>query len=50
MKKKETYIIAEMSDLIEKDVIDFVDGEVFNLYISLLPWNRGSKPNYWSFI
>lgn len=25
------------------------DGQLINLHISLLPWNRGSDPNFWSF-
>lgn len=36
--------------IISQEVIDYVDGEIFNLHISLLPWNRGANPNYWSFI
>ena len=36
--------------IIEQEVIDYVHGEVFNLHISLLPWNRGASPNFWSFI
>ncbi|MCI8752336.1 MAG: formyl transferase [Lachnospiraceae bacterium] len=36
--------------IIGQEIIDYVDGEIFNLHISLLPWNRGASPNYWSFI
>lgn len=36
--------------LIGKDVIDRMDGNIVNLHISYLPWNKGSNPNYWSFI
>ena len=34
---------------IPKEVIDRVCGRCINLHISLLPWNRGANPNYWSF-
>lgn len=36
--------------LISQEVIQYVSGRIFNLHISYLPWNRGSDPNYWSFI
>lgn len=36
--------------LIKKDVIDYMQGNIINLHISFLPWNRGSSPNLWSFI
>lgn len=26
-----------------------LDGRAINLHISLLPWNRGASPNFWSF-
>lgn len=36
--------------LIGKDVLDALPGTAINLHISLLPWNRGSSPNLWSFL
>lgn len=37
--------------IISKDILDlFPKEKVINLHISLLPWNRGSHPNVWSFI
>jgi len=36
--------------LIKEDVIKYMSGNVINLHISYLPWNRGSNPNYWSFV
>lgn len=36
--------------LINREVIQIVQGKIINLHISLLPWNRGSSPNFWSFI
>lgn len=36
--------------IITQDSIDFMNGRVINLHISLLPWNKGADPNLWSFI
>lgn len=36
--------------IIEKECIDAVNGNIVNLHISYLPWNRGFSPNFWSFI
>jgi methionyl-tRNA formyltransferase len=36
--------------LIQQDIIDFMQGNVINMHISLLPWNRGASPNLWSFL
>ena len=36
--------------IIPDDVINLMNGQIVNLHISLLPWNRGSSPNFWSFI
>lgn len=36
--------------MISKDCIDYMNGNIINMHISLLPWNRGSSPNIWSFI
>jgi folate-dependent phosphoribosylglycinamide formyltransferase PurN/RimJ/RimL family protein N-acetyltransferase len=36
--------------LIERDVIEFMKGNIINMHISLLPWNRGASPNLWSFL
>ncbi len=36
--------------LIPKTIIDAVNGNVINLHISLLPYNRGAYPNVWSFL
>lgn len=35
--------------LITQDLIDEMDGNIINLHISYLPWNRGADPNYWSY-
>lgn len=38
------------SYLIPKSIIRLVKGKIVNLHISYLPWNKGSDPNFWSFI
>ena len=35
--------------IIKPDVIKKCGGKLINLHISLLPYNRGSHPNFWSF-
>lgn len=36
--------------LLKEDILDFVNNRAVNLHISLLPWNKGIKPNLWSFL
>lgn len=36
--------------LVSPECIAYMRGNIVNLHISLLPWNRGSDPNFWSFI
>ena len=36
--------------LIPEECINHVGGNIINLHIALLPWNRGFSPNIWSFI
>lgn len=36
--------------IIQKPVIEHMQGSIINLHISLLPWNRGADPNLWSFL
>ena len=36
--------------IISEDIIRYMKGNIVNLHISYLPWNRGSNPNLWSFI
>jgi methionyl-tRNA formyltransferase len=35
--------------IVPKEILEFLPGRFINLHISLLPWNRGSDPNLWSF-
>jgi methionyl-tRNA formyltransferase len=36
--------------ILRRDVLDCFPGRAVNLHISLLPWNRGADPNFWSFV
>ncbi len=36
--------------LIKEDVIDYMQGKIINLHTSYLPYNRGSAPNFFSFV
>jgi methionyl-tRNA formyltransferase len=36
--------------ILPADVLERAPGRAVNLHISLLPWNRGSDPNLWSFL
>ena len=36
--------------IISSQIIENIDVDIINLHISLLPWNRGANPNFWSFI
>jgi len=36
--------------IIPKEIIEFMKGNIINLHISFLPWNRGAHPNVWSFL
>ncbi len=34
--------------IISKEVLESYPHQMINLHIAYLPWNRGSKPNFWS--
>ena len=36
--------------MIKKEVLDYMQGKVINLHTSYLPYNRGSSPNFFSFL
>lgn len=36
--------------MIKQDVIDYMEGRIINLHTSYLPYNRGSSPNFFSFV
>lgn len=46
----ELVISYNYSYMISRECIDAVHGNIINMHISLLPWNRGASPNIWSFI
>lgn len=48
--KPKLVISYNYADIIGEDVIDYMCGQCINLHISMLPWNRGSDPNFWSFV
>ena len=35
--------------IIDKEIIEYMNGRIINLHISYLPYNRGSAPNFFSF-
>ena len=36
--------------ILSKEILKMFPNRAINLHISYLPWNRGSDPNFWSFI
>ncbi len=36
--------------IVKEDVINFMQGRIINLHTSYLPYNRGSSPNFFSFV
>lgn len=36
--------------IISPEILRAFPGQMINLHISLLPWNRGADPNLWSFV
>ena len=51
VKRNPVFVISyNSSHIIPKDVIEYMNGRIINLHISFLPWNKGSNPNFWSFI
>ena len=50
MLNPELVISYNYNYLISQECLDEVHGNIINMHISLLPWNRGFSPNIWSFI
>ena len=48
--KPKIIVSYNYSFIIPEQIINFMGGNIINLHISYLPWNRGSSPNIWSFI
>lgn len=36
--------------ILKRDILSLFPSRAINLHISLLPWNRGADPNFWSFV
>ena len=36
--------------MISQECIEIISGNILNIHISLLPWNKGSDPNIWSWL
>jgi len=36
--------------IVNRSIIEYLNGRIINLHISMLPWNRGADPNLWSFL
>ena len=36
--------------IVSEKILSFMEGNIINLHISYLPWNRGAYPNLWSFL
>lgn len=48
---KFTHLISHgYRHIVPKDVLDLYGRLAINLHISLLPFNRGADPNFWSFV
>ena len=51
LKENFEYIISfGYKKIIKKDLLKTLDRPIINLHISYLPYNKGSHPNFWSFI
>ncbi|MCR5793648.1 MAG: formyl transferase [Lachnospiraceae bacterium] len=49
-KKPQLVISYNYRHIVKEDVIAYMRNRIINLHTSLLPWNKGSAPNIWSFI
>ncbi|MCI6579267.1 MAG: hypothetical protein MSC50_03215 [Campylobacter sp.] len=51
--KPKLIISYNYSSIIKFDTLKYakdIGARIINMHISLLPWNKGSNPNFWSFI
>ena len=48
--KADLAISYNYSFVISQDIIDLMKGNIINLHISYLPFNRGADPNIWSIL
>lgn len=47
--KPELIISYNYVHIITPDIVQKYRGKIVNMHISLLPWNKGKNPNFWSF-
>ncbi|HJJ41829.1 MAG TPA: formyltransferase family protein [Methanocorpusculum sp.] len=51
LEMKPSFIISyNYNHIIPEKIISIMPEKMVNLHISYLPWNKGSDPNFWSFI
>jgi len=50
LEKVDFIISYGYKHILTEDIIDKFADKIINLHISLLPWNRGTDPNLWSFL
>ena len=50
IKKYDFAISFGYRHIISQECIEILRGNILNVHISLLPWNRGSDPNIWSWL
>lgn len=48
--KPEFIVSYNYRHLVPADVLEFMQGKAVNLHVSMLPYNRGSSPNFFSFL
>lgn len=49
-KKFDLLISYNYISIIRQNILEIMHGNAINLHISFLPWNKGLKPNIWSFL
>ena len=49
-RRVDTVVSFGYRHLLNGDLLSLVEYRCFNLHISLLPWNRGADPNFWSWV
>ena len=43
-------LLTNNTHIVPEEPLSFMKGNIINLHISCLPWNRGKYPNLWSFL
>lgn len=49
-KKYDFAISFGYRHILSRECIEVLQGNILNIHISLLPWNKGSDPNIWSWL